>query len=372
MRVAWALVGIVVGGVAVSSAHAQRALVATQMRAPQALPAPLLTLRPQPQLLRLAEEVAAVLELRTGQRVEVGSPPPPGLLEAVPTGHIAMATSPKSGAVLLVLGAPGGRSLEATVRLTAVSGNASDARAIALATESLRDAAVDTSRTPEPIELAADPEVEEPSAALVPAAEAPAPVLAPQAPAPHAAQVARDEGGARAGRGLFGGDVDPLVYARVYGGASGASSGPMAGFGAGLGLCVQRNCFFLAAEIPATTGASVAEHLDVRYRYTTFVSGFYARPFSFGPFTPGASLGFLTRLGHFRADMGYSDTGLDTDLGARGSVELAWEMVRGLDLMGEGGVDVTLDRQQLGTSEKVRNRGDRWSPWAQLALRYRL
>jgi hypothetical protein len=146
----------------------------------------------------------------------------------------------------------------------------------------------------------------------------------------------------------------------------------MAGIGAGLGLCVQRNCLFLAAEVPANTGATTAEHLDVRYRYTTFVSGFYARPFSFGPLTPGASIGFLTRLGHFRADMGYSDTGLDTDLGARGSLELAWEMVHGLDLMGEGGVDVTLDRQQVGTSAQVRNRGDRWSPWAQLALRYRL
>jgi hypothetical protein len=33
---------------------------------------------------------------------------------------------------------------------------------------------------------------------------------------------------------------------------------------------------------------------------------------------------------------------------------------------------VTLDRQQVGTSAQVRNRGDRWSPWAQLALRYRL
>ena len=116
----------------------------------------------------------------------------------------------------------------------------------------------------------------------------------------------------------------------------------------------------------------LAEHIDVRYRYPTFISGFYARPFSFGAFTPGASVGFLTRLGHFQADMGYKDTGLDTDLGARGSVELAWEMVSGLDLMTEAGVDVTLDRQRLGTAELVRNRGDRWSPWAQLALRYRL
>ena len=136
---------------------------------------------------------------------------------------------------------------------------------------------------------------------------------------------------------------------------------------------MQRNCLFLAGELPANTGAAGRRALDVRYRYPTFISGFYARPFSFGAFTPGASIGFLTRLGHFRADMGYSDTGLDTDLGARGSVELAWEMVPGLDLMSEAGVDVTLDRAaRRRRRTRCGTAGDRWSPWAQLALRYRL
>src|SRR3989442_12994783 len=93
------------------TAHAQRALQATRVET-RTLPAPLLTLRPQPGLRHLAQEVAAVLELRTGQRVEVGDPPPPGLLEAVPTGHVAMAR--QDHAVLLVLGASGGRSFEPT------------------------------------------------------------------------------------------------------------------------------------------------------------------------------------------------------------------------------------------------------------------
>src|SRR4051812_21853608 len=106
MRVRWALVGLLVCSGTTVPAHAQRALSATRLE-PQALPPPLLTLRPQPELRRLAQEVAAVLELRTGQRVEVGNPPPPGLLEAVPTGHIGLARQQKS--VLLVLGAPGGR-----------------------------------------------------------------------------------------------------------------------------------------------------------------------------------------------------------------------------------------------------------------------
>src|SRR5262249_4124867 len=127
---------------------------------------------------------------------------------------------------------------------------------------------------------------------------------------------------------------------------------------------------FVAGELPATTGST--EHLDVRYRYPTFLSGFYTRPFSFGRFTPGASVGFLTRLGHFEADMGMKDTGLDTDLGVRGSLELGFEVVSGVDIMAEGGMDWTLDRNRMSSSEdRLKDRGDRFSPWLQAALRYR-
>jgi hypothetical protein len=46
-------------------------------------------------------------------------------------------------------------------------------------------------------------------------------------------------------------------------------------------------------------------------------------------------------------------------------------VVHGVDLMTEGGLDVTLDRQRMSTGSELRNRGDRFSPWAQGALRYR-
>jgi hypothetical protein len=363
-------------------AHAQRALQATRV-APSAVPEPLLTLRPQPDLRRLAEEAAEVLELRTGQRVEVGSPPPPGLLEAVPSGHVAMARQGES--VTLVLGAPGGRSFDATVRLTGPISNGSDARAIALAAEALSDAAHDTARLPDPPKAEdADNDLNSDSLTIerdMAARDA----RADAAELPHAASSQSTAMPARASdrddgellppppRTSLLGNVQPLLYARVYAGGSTASTSPMAGVGGGIGLCVQRQCLFLAGEMPLDTGSAVAQHLDVRYRYPTFVSGFYTRPFSFGPLTPGASIGFLTRLGHFQADMGYRDTGLDTDLGARGSLELAWAIVRGLDLMGEAGVDLTLDRASVSNNaDEVRKRGDLWSPWGQLALRYGL
>src|SRR5688572_30271128 len=117
--------------IAAASAHAQQALEASSLRS-QSPPEPMLILRPHDSLRQLAGEVAAVLELRTGQRVEVGDAPPPGLLEAVPAGHIAMAE--QDGAVTLVLGAPGGRSFDARVDIERLE-DASAARAIALAAE---------------------------------------------------------------------------------------------------------------------------------------------------------------------------------------------------------------------------------------------
>jgi hypothetical protein len=184
-----------------------------------------------------------------------------------------------------------------------------------------------------------------------------------------AAQV-RDAGDdPRAADDGFLGDVDPLFYARVYGGASTATESVASGIGSGLGLCVRDYCLFVAGELPLLSPRG--DELDVRYRYPTFISGFYARPFSFGSFTPGASIGFLTRLGHFEADMGGDGGGLDTDLGARGSLELAFEVVRGFDLMSEAGVDFTIDRNHVRAGDQLVARGDRWSPWAQAALRFR-
>jgi hypothetical protein len=313
-----------------------------------------LTLRPARELRELAVRVAAVLELRIGARVVVGDAPPPALPEAVPDGHMALVR--EGGSIRLVLGARDGRSLDSQVTVTEAWRD-SQVRAVALAAESLHDAA----------HVAAEARAPVSGASLVQAAaEAPAP------PGGDRVTVGVDSGAEPSeGPEVGSPKIEPLVYARLYSGASTASAAPMAGVGTGMGLCVVRQCLFVAGEVPATTGSPTTTALDVRYRYLTFLSGFYSRPISFGPLTPGISLAFLTRLGHFRADMGYRDTGLDTDLGARGSVELAWEVVPRFDLMSEVGVDLTLDRHHVRTDEGSAARGDRWSPWAQAALRFR-
>jgi hypothetical protein len=278
------------------------------------------------------------------------------------------------GAVLLVLGAPGGRSFDARVAIGALA-DASAARAVALAAEDLRDTAIELARVDGAAEGETAAAADE--AAAVPGdqrADGP-PRASQHAPPMHALDALsppRDDGDdarSESSRGFLG-DIDPLLYVRIYGGASTATESVAGGLGTGLGLCVEGHCLFVAGELPLVSERG--EELDVRYRYTTFISGFYSRPFTFGRFTPGASLGFLTRLGHFEADMGgRKSAGIDNDLGARGSLELTFEMLRGVDLMSEGGVDFTIDRNHVQSGDRVVARGDRWSPWAQAALRFR-
>ena len=351
------VVGFVAAVFSAVPASAQHTLGATRVR-PGPL-APVLTLRPEPALRELAVEVAAVLELRTGERVEVGDAPPPELLEAVPVGHVAMAL--RDGVVLLVLGGPAGRSLDAEVQV-GDHPDPSYARAVALAAEDLRDTAIELARTAGVVEAALAP--------ASPVGPARAATVESRGPAPGlAGPVDRGGDGAQGeGDGLFGGGVDPLILVRVYSGASTDSESPAAGIGAGLGLCVHRHCLLLGAELPLLVSG---QSLDVRYRYPTFTSGFYSQPLVFEHFALGGSLGFLTRVGHFRADMGLRDEGLDTDLGARASLELAYTPTAGFDVLAESGADYTIDRHQLGTGERILRRGDRFSPWGQLALRVR-
>lgn len=163
--------------------------------------------------------------------------------------------------------------------------------------------------------------------------------------------------------------VRPFVYARAYTGASIYSRLPQVGVATGAGLCAVGHCLVLSTELPVTT----SDVQDLRYRYVTFLSSFYSRPWTWGDFTPGASLGFLTRLGYFSQDMGVSagEAELETDLGARASLELSWAAFEYVDFMLEGGVDVALDRVSKRGDGTDIQRSDLLSPWLQFALRVR-
>jgi len=99
-----------------------------------------LTIRPTEAARGLAQGVARTLAVRMQVEVVVGDAAPPVVLEAVPSGHCAMAV--EDGAVELVLAGPEGQVFRTLVALERLQGR-SAVRAVALALEALRDVALD-------------------------------------------------------------------------------------------------------------------------------------------------------------------------------------------------------------------------------------
>ena len=356
----------------VGSAEAQNALEAAGSIV-STVERPILVLRPEPEMREVAEQVKNVLELRSGGPVEIGDAPPPGLLEAVPTGHVAIARGEND--VILVVGIAGGSFLEAHLPI-AMDGKI-DTRAVALALEALRDAALDYS-----VSVAESANAkEEDGAAAGKGQQAQAPYAAAMPPGatrtpaePEKPPRLPDDGLPRdhlmtLGSPPFLEDVEPFAFVRSYAGASSSSDSTELGMATGVGLCSVGQCLVLTSEVPVTRGGTN----DLRYRYVTFLASVYSRPVHFGAFTPGVSLGFLSRVGHFEADMGLKDGDgrLDTDLGVRASAEFAVAVVQYADVMAEAGMDIALDRTRAsdGTSDVAR--GQKVSPWLQFALRLR-
>lgn len=315
----------------------------------------LLTLRPAPGLELLAHRVARVLSLRFGAgSIRVGGPPPPGLIEAVPAGHLALAR--EGDRVHLVLGAAFGAFFEASLPL-GKSASEPDVRSLALAVEALRD------RVMEAAERSNEPQLSPP-------------LTAARVPSPEQASDSSPRDRGNLPSLPLGGDsqreVKPMFFVRMYSGASNESSGPRMGVATGGGLCVQGYCLVIGFESPLPYMLQ-ASATDVRYRYPTITSSFYSRPWQFGIFAPAASIGFLSRVGYFRRDMGISENagGLDTDLGVRGALEGSFAIGGAFELTSELGVDYALDRWQLGSGETVMRRGDRATLWAQAGIRLR-
>jgi hypothetical protein len=167
--------------------------------------------------------------------------------------------------------------------------------------------------------------------------------------------------------------VEPLVYVRAYGGASVESSSLQLGIATGGGLCVLGNCVLLGLESPLPFGPE-ASAIDVRYRYFTVLTSFYSRPWQFGRFAPAASIGFISRIGHFRRDMGMAgaeQAGLDTDLGLRGTLEGSLRLFAAVELTAELGLDYALDHWRLDSGGTVAYRGQRAAGWVQGGIRVR-
>jgi hypothetical protein len=360
-----------------SPAFAQAALAATGVNAAELPPESILTLRPEPGLEVLAGKIARVLRLRSDTHVEVGDAPPPDLLEAVPAGHIAIAR--EADGIRLVLGGALGASFEARVEMS--SDGELDPRAMALAVEALRDRAIEVRERQEEASNPYLPPLAAPGAVLG------SPAVENVAGLARAAQEMQPDLSYRSQAGHDDGPegawpvepsepqpqkVEPRLYLRAYGGASAQSQAFRTGVGTAGGLCVQGQCVFLAVDFPLPIDLEAGGG-DVRYRYPTFSCSFFSQPFHFGKFKPAASVGLLSRVGHFERDMGIVDYqhGLETDLGLRGTLEAAYSLFERVDLVAEAGLDYALDRLELGHGESVVYRGPRASPWLQAGVRIR-
>lgn len=300
-----------------------------------------LVLRPAPSLAPLARRLAPVLALRVGVPVSVGEPPPPIVVEALPSGHVAMIEA--DARVRIVLVAPAGFTYATDVEPAELRG-AAGARALAFVVESLRESA-----------LAGPPR--------------------PTAPSTGATRVTRRERlllptsrTLRDPRILI---ARPTIYLRLLLGVSPVRGNFLVGPGTGLGLCVRADCVVLEADLPLIPEVRTVAGYETRYRFVNFSVRYQVRPFHFGDFTPGASFGLVTRIG--TATLTETDTSrVATNLGLRATVEIAWRFARRFELVLEGGVDLSIDRAKfIRTTGEVLVLEDRWTPWIVTSMRLR-
>ena len=301
-----------------------------------------LVLRPEPELERMAARAAELLSRSTDIEAEIGEPPPPDIVEAVPVGHVGMVV--RGDRLLLVLGGGGGLTwsteMERPPRASVTA-----ARAVALALESLRDAALDG--PPEGYE----PELEERRTMWVHGWRFEGELFPDESIEPIA---------------------KPTLYLRLLLGVSPLRGTFLFGPGMGLGLCVTEHCVVLEGDLPLIPEKRhPAPDTTVTYRSVNFSLRFQYRPFTFGDFTPGATLGFMTRIGS--ATILETDSSrVATNLGVRGTLELAWRFAERFEAVAEAGVDFAISRAQFvrGTGD-VLLLEDRWTPWIVASLRLR-
>lgn len=277
-----------------------------------------LTLRPVRELSRLAAAVARTLALRLDAEVSVGEPPPPEILEAVPTGHVALAR--EEGSILLVLAGPEGQVYRSEISVPLRDSQAA-VRAVALAIEALRDAALD-----------GPPEGESPTATR--------------------RTFERDghtvtwiylerEGGLFGVRPQTDLDAKPSFYLGVMAGLSTERLTAMVGPRLGLSLCVRETCLALEGDVPVLPQESTScDGRQIQYRPITFGLRLFLRPFSIDDVVHFAvGIGLISRFG-LASLVGVEVSRLTTDFGVRSGIEVSWRFAPPFEIALEVGADV--------------------------------
>lgn len=273
-----------------------------------------LTIRPTAAARSLAEAVVRTLAIRMEVAVLLGDAAPPVVLEAVPSGHCAMAI--EDDGVELVLAGPEGQVFRTIVEVEGMH-RRDVVRAVSLSLEALRDVALD----------------------------GPPPGSAPRrtftAPGHRQVTWTYDEprGGLFGPRRRLEATAKPLVYLGFLGGLSTerltAQFAPRIGFG----LCQESWCVLLEGDLPVLAEESQAcDGRRVEYRPVTLALRLLLRPLTVDDVSFAFGIGILTRFGLANL-VGVEASRLTTNFGLRGSVEVAWRFAAPIEMVVDLGLD---------------------------------
>jgi len=272
-----------------------------------------LTLRPTDRTRVLASRVVRVLALRLDVAVAVGEDAPPEVLEAVPEGHLAIDRSEDE--VHLVLAGPEGQVFRSEVTLGAE--REGRARAVALAIEALRDAALD----------------------------GPPEGTATQRSYPHDGQqilwIYREREG-----GLFGPRprqealAKPSIGLGFMLGMSTERETIIVGPRIALGLCLDSSCVVLEGDLPVLPEESAScDGRRIQYRPINLALRLQLRPIVVDDVSVAFDFGILSRFGLANL-VGVDVSRVATDFGVRGGIEGAWRFAAPFELVLEVGADI--------------------------------
>lgn len=312
-----------------------------------------LVVHPEPELVAVAERVAVVLSRRTGVPVTVGEAPATELLEALPIESYGLGR--RDGHVAVVLVARHGLVFASELDLPAVD-NENAVREIALAMESLRDAALEA--TP-------------PASATTSADRASRSDVGTRWRVLDHGEI-REVGAPWGPRDSRPAIAKPTIFLRALLGYSPARGQPIVGFGTGLGVCVSEQCLVVEADVPLVTDVRSVNGVNVRYRFFDFAARFQIRPWRWGNFSPAFGIGALMRLGSAEIPGNGGASGSTSDLGIRTTAELAYRIHPLFEVVLEGGVDYHVDRSTFVTRDGTPLiLEDRWTPWLISSFRLR-
>lgn len=273
-----------------------------------------ITLRPTPATRELARAVARTLGVRLDVPVAVGEDAPPEILEAVPAGHLAIGREAQD--VILILAGPEGQVYHSRVAVGEGSGTGV-VRAVALAAEALRDAAID----------------------------GPPPGIESMRTYTRDGREVTWTYVERAG-GLFGERpviealAKPTITIGFLAGLSTERNTVLVGPRLGLGLCLDRTCVVIEGDLPVLPEESTAcDGRGIEYRPVNLSLRVQLRPFEIGDVAFAFDFGILSRFGLANL-VGVDVSRVATDFGLRNGIEVSWRFAAPVELVFEIGSDI--------------------------------